>query len=265
MNKILNKKKITNIKNFFEKITKKNLKKFKDFFNVIIANNVLNHSDNPMKFFKNIKHLLTKDGIAFVEVPYSPWMVKEKKFDLIYHEHINYFSINSLMLLCKKNSLYIKKIVFPTYHGKMLRAIISKRKSNYKVEEKCLEYEKNLIQYKIEFNKYLRRLKKNFLKKIYNIKINPENIIVGIGASTKANTFLNFLELTNKHINFMTDGSKFKIGKMTPKSFIKIKDDKSLKLIKNKKIYVFFPTWNISNFLKKKVLLLNKKIKILNV
>lgn len=266
MDKILKKKNIINIKKFFEKVKIKKDQYLHKYFDLVIANNVLNHSDNPNKFFQNINRVLNINGIASIEVPYAPWMVKNKKFDLIYHEHVNYFSINSLNILCKKNNLFINKILFPKYHGKMIRIIISKNNLDYKIPKIILHYEKNIFKHKENFNKFIIKFKNRFLSKLKKIKNKKNNnIIVGISASTKANTFLNFLKLSGSEISCMTENSIFKIGKFTPQSFIEIKSDSFLKKITNKNIYVFFPTWNISSFLKKKILNLNKKIQFINV
>lgn len=208
---------------------------------------------------------MNEKGFAAIEIPYAPWMIKNNKFDLIYHEHISYFSLKSIKKLSKKNNLFIKKIIFPNYHGKMLRVILSKQNTHYRIANKFILYEKKLIKYKNIFNNFINMLKIKFNKKINIIKKNKNNLIVGIGASTKANTFLNFLELDYNKIDFMTDASKFKINKFTPKSFIKIKNDNFLKKIFNKKIYVFFPTWNINTYLKKKIKSLNKNIRIIDV
>jgi len=265
MDNILREKKLQNIKTFFENTKKNYLDKFKNYFDLVIANNVVNHSDNPNKFFLNLKKILKEDGLISIEVPYAPWMIKKNKFDLIYHEHINYFSIKSFITLCLKNKLFINKILFPNYHGKMTRLLISKKNIHYKIPLEILNYEKNIFKYKHKFNHFIKKLKKKFLKKINLIKKNKQNIVIGVGASTKANTFINFMEFDNKKINFMTDSSRFKIGKYTPKSLIEIKQDIFLKKIKNKNIYLFFPTWNISSYLKKKIIKLNRKIKFINV
>ena len=72
------------------------------FFDLIIANNVLNHSNNPIDFIKGVSKLLSKNGIFVFELPYWYNLVKEKKFDQIYHEHVSYLTIKSSYNLLKK-------------------------------------------------------------------------------------------------------------------------------------------------------------------
>ena len=60
--------------------------------------------------------------------------------------------------------------------------------------------------------------------------------------------YLLIIILDNKKIKFITDGSKFKINKYTPKTRIKILKDEQLK--KFDKIACIILAWNISNLLK---------------
>ena len=87
--------------------------------------------------------------------------------------------------------------------------------------------------------------------------------IFGIGAAAKANTLLTYYNLDNKKIKFITDGSKFKINKYTPKTRIKILKDEQLK--KFDKIACIILAWNIINFLKNKIKKINKKIKFITI
>ena len=43
---------------------------FSNVYKIIIANNVLNHSNNPISFVRNVKKILSIDGIFVFEVPY---------------------------------------------------------------------------------------------------------------------------------------------------------------------------------------------------
>ena len=86
--------------------------------------------------------------------------------------------------------------------------------------------------------------------------------IVGIGAAAKANTFINYMGFDADIIDFVTDVSKFKVGKWLPLSRIPIKDDKSLKGVK--RLCVIILSWNLHKLLKPKILKINKKAKIVS-
>ena len=93
-------------------------------------------------------------------------------------------------------------------------------------------------------------IKKTFLLKKINNYIKNGNVICGIGAGAKSNTFLTYYGLNSNRIKFITDSSKFKKNKLTPVSRILIKDDNELK--KYDKIFCIILSWNISDLIKKK-------------
>ena len=134
--------------------------------------------------------------------------------------------------------------------------------------QKFITSEKNNL-FKLNTYKKLQSfidLKKNkLLLKLKKIKSEKNSVIIGIGAAAKANTLLNTFGLNNKLINFITEASKHKIGKFTPKSRIPIHSDEYLGKYKNKKLYAIILSWNISSDLKGKLKKINNNIKFLNV
>ena len=86
---------------------------------------------------------------------------------------------------------------------------------------------------------------------------------MGVGAAAKANTFINYMGFKlMKTVDFVTDISKFKIGKWLPLSRIPIKLDDKLKDIK--KLCVIVLSWNLHKILKPKILKINKYAKIIS-
>jgi 2-polyprenyl-3-methyl-5-hydroxy-6-metoxy-1,4-benzoquinol methylase len=263
MSKIANKDQIKTFNLIFNKKNSEIVKKKVGSFDVIIANNVLNHSNDPFEFVNSVSDILNKNGYFVFEVPYWLNLVKKKQFDQIYHEHINYFTVKSIQHLLRKTKLFITNIEDTDYHGGSLRVFCKKNcvqnntliKKFLKIEEKHKLFQFSTYQ-KIMNELKVRKYK--FLIKISKIKLN-NNKIIGIGAAAKANTMINFLKLDNDTIDYVTDISPYKIGKYTPLSRIPIVHDKILKQFK-KKIYVLILSWNISNMLIKKIKNLNSNL-----
>ena len=263
MSKIANKDQIKTFNLIFNKKNSEIVKKKVGSFDVIIANNVLNHSNDPFEFVNSVSDILNKKGYFVFEVPYWLNLVKKKQFDQIYHEHINYFTVKSIQHLLKKTKLFITDIENTDYHGGSLRVFCKKNcVQNNTLIKKFLKIEKKhkLFQFST-YQKIMNELKVRkykFLIKISKIKLN-NNKIIGIGAAAKANTMINFLKLDNDTIDYVTDISPYKIGKYTPLSRIPIVHDKILKQFK-KRIYVLILSWNISNILIKKIKNLNSNL-----
>lgn len=237
----------------------------------VIANNVLNHSNNPDNFIKGVKKILKEDGYFIFEQPYWLNMMQTSRIDQIYHEHITYFTIKFSSWLLKRNGMYLHDYQITPYHGGSLRIIATKNnkiynKNKYKIddginhEKKFGLFNKSIYQ---NINTKLQNKKKKLHKKIiYYKKRNYK--VVGIGAAAKANTFLCYFGLDNKTIDFITDASEFKIGKFTPKTRIPIYADEKLKKI-NVKIVAIILSWNISSILKKKLIKINKNLKFIDL
>ena len=241
-----------------------------DFGNpeLIIANNVLNHADIPNEFVKNISKLLSKDGVFVFEVPYWQIEFDTKSFGKIYHEHINYFTIRSLKKLLGNFNLEMTSIEIIEYHGGSLRVYANRKKHRTRVYENNIEL---MIRNEVKSGVFnpksyipfmeLIQIKKNQLLEKINI-IKKKNIpIVGIGASAKGNTFLNYHELNHIIIDYVTDISDHKLGKFTPKTRIPIVKDSVFS--KYDEVYALLLTENISNNFKNTLLKINDKIQFL--
>lgn len=242
------------------------IKKIFGLADLIIANNVFNHSDDPQNFLKGVRNLLKKDGKFIFEQPYFMRTLSSKKFDQIYHEHISYFTVKNLRYLLETVDLKINHISFNKYHGGILKIISSfyQTKSQKKNQILKIKTEEKKGIYNLNFyKKYLDNITRNKerIKKKINLFKNKNYKIIGVGAGAKTNTYLTFNELNNSNIDFITDTSKFKIGKFTPYTRIPIKNDK---IVKNyKKVVCIILSWNISEILKYKLIKLKKDIKFL--
>jgi hypothetical protein len=245
-----------------------NIKKKYGKFDLIIANNVLNHSDNEIDFLKGVLNLMSNNSVFVFEVPYWTYQIKKFYYDQIYHEHRCYFTLKYIKYLMRKLNLSLNKIDIVNYHGKSIRIVFVKKNAEFKNN---ITYLQKFISHENKENIFSKKTYLNFMKKInkkkifYIEKINKLKKlgyeIVGVGASAKGNTFLNFLKIDSKIINRVTDASKEKIGKYTPGSHIKISNDKYF--IGKKKICALILSWNFSKMLKKKIISQNKMVKFI--
>jgi SAM-dependent methyltransferase len=231
-------------------------------FELILANNVVNHSNTPIAFFENISELLTENGLFVFEVPYWLETVRSYRFDQIYHEHITYLTIESAEALLKQAGLKIIDVQVVDYHGGSLRIVASKKGSMSKAAESLqtaeLKYDlKNIQTYKIYMLEVERR-RARFMEELESITGQTESVVFGIGAAAKANTFLTYYGLDNNKLKFVLDSSKFKQGKITPVTRIPIAPDEMVSEIDSGLGIVL--AWNISNKLKDQLIKLNPNL-----
>lgn len=247
-------KRIYLFKDFFSKSVSRKIK-FK-FPNIKVATmtNVLAHIDDANSVIQNVKNILHKDGIFVIEVPYIFDMLQKGLFDLIYHEHLSYFSISSLNRLFKQNNMRIidlKKINLGA-SGPALRIIASKNDSKFKDYfnlNKMIHDEKkrgiNKLKTYLNFKKKIITFKSEFKKLVYSIK-NEKNKVACFTAPAKGNTLLNYLNFKKGTLEFATENNKKKIGKYLPGTHIRILSDEHL--LKQKIDYAILLSWNYKKF-----------------
>jgi 2-polyprenyl-3-methyl-5-hydroxy-6-metoxy-1,4-benzoquinol methylase len=237
-------------------------------FELIIANNVLNHSNDPIDFLKGVEMLLTREGRFIFEVPYWLCSIESGNFDQIYHEHISYFTITSLSRMIEHTELKIFDIELNEYHGGSLKVtltnsdVLEPPKWSHLIETEELAKLNDIETYS-EFMEEVKNKRGKLLLKIYQILLTEPNAsIVLAGAAAKANTFINFHRLDSTIVTCITDNSPHKVGKYTPLSRIPIVKDQEIATMKN--VYVLTTAWNIRDIIMDQILKINPDAKVLN-
>jgi len=252
--KYIKQKRIKLIKDFFNYNTSiKYLKKFEKP-KIITITNVLAQIDDLNLFVKSLQNISNNKTLVVIEFPYILDMIKKTFFDIIYHEHLSYFSLTPLLYLFKKFNIKIidfEKINFGA-SGPCLRIFLAKKNSKYETSKKVIDqikYEekwgiKKLKRYKL-FNRDTNKKIKEIRSIIYNIHKKGYNIGC-FTAPAKGNTLLNTLKIKKNVIKFVAENNIKKINKYTPGTHIKILNDKNF--IKNKIHYAILLSWNYKKF-----------------
>ena len=231
-------------------------------FDLIVANNVVNHSNMPVTFLENVAELLTENGLFVFEVPYWLETIRSFRFDQIYHEHITYLTIESTQALLRQAGLKIIDVKVVDYHGGSLRVVASKKGTMSKGAESLqtteLQFDLKDIQTYRNYMLEIEKRKARFLEKLEIEAARVKSVVFGIGAAAKANTFLTYYGLDNNRLKFILDSSEFKQGKLTPVTRIPITSDEMVREIDSGLGIVL--AWNISGNLKNQLLELNSRL-----
>ena len=78
-------------------------------------------------FVAGIATLLKDDGVAVIECPYVKDLIEHGEFDTIYHEHLCYFSLTSLIHLFARHDLLVHDVKRIVMHGGSLRLFVGKK------------------------------------------------------------------------------------------------------------------------------------------
>lgn len=261
---------IPTICDLFDETVAENIRAIYGEADVIMANNVFNHANNPVAFAKGVRKLLSADGVFVFEVPSWAEMVTSNRFiDMVYHEHISYFTVRSCWNLLQAAGLDIVDFNVVNYHGGSLR-IEAKKSAGLDMPKKvadAIQNEINLglfdVNFYVGFQKKLEQDRNAWLNKFYQIlNDEPDAVIIGVGAAAKANTWLNWHRLDKTLLHYITDSSQFKQGKYTPLTRIPIVDD--LEFAKHEKPYALVLSWNIGDALKAALLKINPNVRFIS-
>mgnify|MGYP001069393457 CR=1 FL=1 len=79
---------------------------------MIILDNFISNIIDINKTLLILKSLLSKNGKILIYTNYSSFNILRNDINCFYHEHVHYFSLKSLLILFKKNGLYLGKFKF---------------------------------------------------------------------------------------------------------------------------------------------------------
>lgn len=185
-----------------------------------------------------------------IEVHYFPDLVAKLQYDFFYNEHLIYYTIATLSRLMKLYGLVPFDLKRVSTHSGSIRVYVKHQANKKYLPTKRLKdfidkEKKNnpsLVRKLINFSDNVNKHKKNLLDLIAEFK-NKNVLIVGYGASGRANTLLNYCGLDNSMVSYIVDESQERYGRYTPGTHIPIvKPDIFRKDKKNKTVLLL--AWN---------------------
>lgn len=193
--------------------------------------------DDPNKFMADIARSLTDDGILILQLSYTPLMIEQNAFDNICHEHIEYYTLQSLDHLARRHDLKIVDVELNDVNSGSFRVVLT-RKVNVNPEatlfyqsigdyrfksmmayEKAMKFDepgvyvafmKRIVRLKDEMNELLDKLKRQ------------GKVVYGYGASTKGNTLLQYYGIGPDKVRAIAERQPQKYGLFTAGSWIPI-------------------------------------------
>lgn len=193
---------------------------------VVTMTNVFAHVDNLEQIIDGVKYLLRSDGVFIIECPDTIEMMKQGTFDLIYHEHLSYFTVPSICKYLMRKGFDILKVDRVSVHGGSLRVFAQLKEG---VESKIIspetkkwfEKEEGFTKGRV-FKEFPSKVKKNKEKLLEMIKGLEDKTIVGYGAPAKMSTLTNFYGIDTSSVVRVIDDSPAKQGLYSPGKHIPI-------------------------------------------
>jgi hypothetical protein len=221
-----NKNGINTVCEFFGQDSAARIKSTYGTADTIIARHCFAHNSSPHDLLRGVTALLSSNGTLVVENAYAVNTIEGNEFDQIYHEHMFYYSIQSMSKALAMHGLLLVDVLISLVHGGSICFIAKRAESNPTVMDSIethLAYEKAVLNESslLNFASNAYRLKLELTNHIKMLVASGKTIYT-YGATAKGNTLLNFAGLTHKEIKYCVDSTDIKLNKFLPGSGIKI-------------------------------------------
>jgi len=185
---------------------------------LIIARHVFCHVENWHEFINNLTRICAKNTTVAIEVPYVPDMLEKGSFDQIYHEHLSYLSLKSMVALLEGSTLYLQNVLRLPVHGGVVVMILRRRDCEIPQHSNAalaLKYEKCGLG---EWTAFAQKAKDQIatLTSLVSEFANQGKRVCGYGASAKSTVWINACKFTKRQVNYVMDSTATKVFKSIP-------------------------------------------------
>jgi novobiocin biosynthesis protein NovU/D-mycarose 3-C-methyltransferase len=195
---------------------------------LILGRHVFAHIDDLAGVIAGVRELLTPDGVLVIEVPYLVDLLDKTAFDTIYHEHLSHFAVGALVTLFERYGLRVFDVQRIPLHGGSILVFVGHPPGPWQVrpsvrEALMMEERAGLLGDAVyhAFAHNVRRIREELRSLIRHVRAQGGRI-AGYGAPAKGNTILNVCGLGPAELDFCSDTTELKQGKLLPGTHIPV-------------------------------------------
>lgn len=204
---------------------------------LVLANNVFAHISDINGVTRAVEKILKDDGVFVFEVHYLGKIIQDLQYDMIYHEHLYYYSLLALENHFARHGMTVFDIKPIPIHGGSMRYYVCKKNSfhakdisvrvhNLRNEERALGYDRAETYTTFAANCADRR--QRLMDLLTRLRAKGRKI-AGYGASGRANTIIQYCGIGREHLEYMIDDAPAKHGYSTPGSHLMIRSNDVLR------------------------------------
>ncbi|MHC4070785.1 MAG: class I SAM-dependent methyltransferase [Planctomycetota bacterium] len=233
----INDSRITIINDFFDGAVAQCIAEKYGKTDMIVANNVYAHIPDICATTRSICDLLKEDGVFIFEVHYLGKIIQGMQYDMIYHEHLYYYSLITLINHFNRFDMTIFDVKPVPIHAGSMRYYVCKRSSRYAANPSPRVAALRNVELAAGFDKAetfvrfaadIAARKAKLMDLLERVRAKGKTV-VGYGASGRANTIIQYCGIDHRHIEYMIDDATAKVGYYTPGSHFLIYPNTILK------------------------------------
>lgn len=215
---------------------------------VVTAANMFAHVASLGSLIRGVEKLLQKDGIFITESHYLLDLLDTVQYDSIYHEHLKYYSLKSLIKLFDYYDFTVIDVERIPNYGGSIRVYAAKGRSRPVAKNVA-----DLLAEEQRFGLYDAAPYERFAKRVRQARLALQQLVVGaaargeqvvgIGCPGRASTLLNYSAIDSELMPYIAEqSSSLKLGMFLPGRHIPIVDEE--RLFREQPAYAVMLTWH---------------------
>jgi methylation protein EvaC len=213
----------------------------------ILAANVMCHIPDLPSVAAGVQRLLKPDGVFMFEDPYLGDMIAKTSYDQIYDEHVFIFSASSVQRAFAPYGLELMDVTPQITHGGSMRyalaaqgsRAVSKQVDEQLAKEQALGLDKPETYLRFKAN--CENSRAALMRTLEALRTQGKRV-VGYGATSKSTTVTNYCGITPAHVEFISDTTPIKQGRLSPGAHIPVKPYGEF--VKSHSDYALLFAWN---------------------
>jgi methylation protein EvaC len=213
----------------------------------LLAANVMCHIPDLPEVAAGAVRLLKPDGVFVFEDPYLGDMIAKTSYDQIYDEHVFIFTATSIARAFARHGLELIDVMPQITHGGSMRYMLAPRGSRAVAPSVPAQIEKERVQGLDRIETYLRfkascEASRTRLRETLDDARAKGARVVGYGATSKSTTVINYCGIDRRQVEFISDTTPIKQGKLSPGAHIPIKPHSEF--VRDYPDYALLFAWN---------------------
>jgi len=213
----------------------------------ILAANVMCHIPDLSGVAAGVQRLLKPDGVFMFEDPYLGDMIAKSSYDQIYDEHVFIFSATSVRRAFAPFGLELVDVMPQITHGGSMRyalapkgsRTVSKNVGARLAKEAALGLDRPETY--LRFNANCESSRAALMQTLDRLRREGKRV-VGYGATSKSTTVINYCGITPAHVEFISDTTPIKQGRLSPGAHIPVRPYDEF--VKSYPDYALLFAWN---------------------